>query len=59
MPIRLSTTMSDIGCGCRRVQITDGRQAQQPPLYELVEDRRLPSQRSADGRYSEPEPFDR
>jgi hypothetical protein len=42
----------------RRAQIAAARQAQQLPLFELVEDRRPPSQRTAAGRYSEPGLFD-
>jgi hypothetical protein len=42
----------------RRAQIAAGRQAQQPPLFELIEDCRPPSQCTAAGRYSEPMLFD-
>jgi hypothetical protein len=38
----------------RHAQIAAARQAQQPLLFELIEDRRPPSQRSAASRYSEP-----
>jgi hypothetical protein len=43
----------------RRAQLAAARQAEQPALFELIEDCRPPSQRTAEGRYSEPMLFDR
>jgi hypothetical protein len=43
----------------RRAQLAAVRQAEQPVLFELIEDCRPPSQCTAAGRYSEPMLFDR
>jgi hypothetical protein len=43
----------------RRAQLVAVRQAEQPALFELIEDCRPPSQCTAAGRYSEPMLFDR
>jgi len=43
----------------RRAQIAAARQAQQPALFELIEDCCPRSQHTAAGRYSEPLLFDR
>jgi hypothetical protein len=40
-------------------QLREWRQAEQPALFELIDDYCLASQRSADGRYSEPTLFER
>jgi len=42
----------------RREQLKQERQARQPALFEMHEDARPVSQRSADGRHSEPTLFD-
>ena len=42
----------------RKQQLKERRRAEQPALFELIEDSRAPSQRSAAGRYSEPMLFD-
>jgi hypothetical protein len=42
----------------RREQVKQERQARQPTLFEIYDDARPVSQRSADGRYSEPTLFD-
>lgn len=38
----------------RREQIVEARRKKQPPLFELKNDSRPQSQKSAEGRYSEP-----
>jgi len=43
----------------RRAQLAAARQAQQPALFELIDDCRPRSQHTAAGRYSEPMLFDR
>jgi hypothetical protein len=43
----------------RRAQLAAVRQAQQPALFNLTDDRRPASQRTAAGRYREPMLFDR
>jgi hypothetical protein len=42
----------------RRAQIAAARRAEQLALFELIDDSRPPSQRRADGRYSEPMLFE-
>jgi hypothetical protein len=42
----------------RREQLKQERQARQPALFEMHDDARPVSQRSADSRYSEPTLFD-
>jgi hypothetical protein len=42
----------------RRAQLAAVRQAQQPALFELIDNCRPASQRTAAGRYSEPMLFD-
>jgi hypothetical protein len=42
----------------RRAQIAAARRAEQLALFELIDDARPPSQRTATGRYSEPMLFD-
>jgi hypothetical protein len=42
----------------RRAQIAAARRAEQLALFELIEDARPSSQRTATGRYSEPLLFD-
>jgi hypothetical protein len=42
----------------RRVQLAAERREQQPALFELIDDCRPASQRSAAGRYSEPMLFE-
>jgi hypothetical protein len=43
----------------RRAQLAAVRQAQQPALFKLTDDRRPASQHTAAGRYREPLLFDR
>ncbi|MGP0061770.1 MAG: hypothetical protein ACLPID_21095 [Beijerinckiaceae bacterium] len=43
----------------RRAQIAAARRAQQPALFELIDDSRPSSQRTAASRYTEPTLFDR
>jgi hypothetical protein len=42
----------------RKQQLRERRRAEQPALFELIDDSRPPSQRTAAGRYSEPMLFD-
>jgi hypothetical protein len=42
----------------RRQQIEAERRAQQPTLFELLDDSRPPSQQTAAGRYEEPTLFE-
>jgi len=60
-PETLSALIAEIGrdiLKMRGEQVKQERQARQPPLFEMHEDARPVSQRSSDGRYSEPTLFD-